>query len=280
MKEKTLRPDIFLYHDHISFLTDWFAYLKKTRTNFSMRELAKKTQIASGYIPMVLSGKRELTEKSFQKIASELHLNPEEKKHLSLLRIIGTTHNTETRIETLSQIVNAKKFQNKNVNEFVVHEYLTKWQYVVIREMVNLDNLKMDVKWIQDRLKYKISSAEINNALEFLKKHQLLAQDEQGKWYQPQSDLQCKDGVFKLSLGQFHRQIFELAARSIDDTVSTKRYIGGHTVAIADQDFTKAKEIIDVALKKLQELGEKATVKDDVYHFEIAAFPLTENKLK
>ena len=85
MKVKTHKPDIFLYHDHLSFLKDWIAYLKKTRTSFSMRELAKKSQIASGYIPMILSGKRELTEKAFQKIVSELHLNPEEKLLSSLL---------------------------------------------------------------------------------------------------------------------------------------------------------------------------------------------------
>jgi uncharacterized protein (TIGR02147 family) len=91
--------------------------------------------------------------------------------------------------------------------------------------------------------------------------------------------LDCKEGVYKISLGQFHRQMLELAATSIENTPRAERYILGHTAAISCDDLDQVKEILDEALKKIEALGAKSkSGRHEVYHIELAAFPLTRTE--
>ena len=41
-------------------------------------------------------------------------------------------------------------------------------------------------------------------------------------------------------------------------------------------DFLKAKEIYDQALAEIEKLGKSKNINEHVYHFELAAFPMTE----
>lgn len=274
------RPDIFTYYDHLTFLKDWFTYLKKSRSDFSIRTLAQKSEIASGYLPMVLSSQRELSEKAFLKILPHLGLDAQEKKFLSLLRLVGESQDATIKVDAVNQMSKLKRFKEKNDKEIRVYEYLTKWFYVAIRELVVLSEFKLDHEWIQKKLTGRISIPEIEEAIQFLKDQNFITQDLQGKWIQPKTELDCREGIFKLSLSQFHRQMLELASDSIDKTPRAERYILGHTVAISSQDFQKIKAIIDESVSKITQLDLGTEEKQHVYHIEIAAFPLTKNEGK
>ena len=274
------KPNIFTYHDHISFLKDWFLYLKKSRSEFSMRTLAQKSQIASGYLPMVLAGQRELSEKAFLKILPNLGLDTQERKFLSLLRLVGESRDPSIRVDAVNQMSKLRRFQESNNKEVRVYEYLTKWFYVAIRELVALSDFKMDSEWIKNKLTGRITISEIEEAIEFLKVEGFLAQDPNGKWVQPKADLDCREGIFKLSLGQFHRQMFDLASESIEKTPREKRYILGHTVAISAQDFEKIKAILNESVDKILQMKKEDAKKEHVYHIEMAAFPLTLDERK
>ncbi len=245
-----------------------------------MRSLAQKSKIASGYLPMVLKRQRELSEKAFLKVLPHLSLDPQERKFLGLLRLVGESKDPNVRIEAVNQMSRLRKFQEKNNNEIRVYEYLTKWYYVAIREMAALSDFKMDPEWIKNKLNGRITTAEVDEALEFLKEQGFLVQDAKGEWTQPQTNLDCREGIFKLSLGQFHRQMFELASESIEDTPREKRYILGHTVAISAQDFDKIKAILNESVAKITQLDDQKGNKEEVYHIEMAAFPLTKEERK
>ncbi|MBC7690263.1 MAG: hypothetical protein H7222_00710, partial [Methylotenera sp.] len=58
------KPDIHSYHDHLKFLEDWLAYLKASQSGLSLRSLAVQAKLSSGYLPMVLSGQRILSDKA------------------------------------------------------------------------------------------------------------------------------------------------------------------------------------------------------------------------
>ncbi len=274
------KPDIFTYHDHIGFLRDWLQHLEKTRNDFSLRALASKSNIAIGYLPMVLANKRKLTEKGFLKLLPYLELDAQEKKFLSLLRLIGESSSSHTRIEAVNQMSHMKRFLDNNKKEIRVYEYLTKWFYVAIREIVALNDFKPDYEWIRNKLNGKLTLAEVQDALDFLIANGFLIKDSTGKLSQAETALDCREGIFKLSLGQFHRQMFGLAADSIENVPRDQRYIIGHTVAISESDFKRIKEIIDESVQKITQLGDEAKQKEHVYHIEIAAFPLTKNERK
>ncbi len=274
------KPDIFTYHDHIGFLRDWLQHLEKTKNDFSLRTLASKSNVATGYLPMVLANKRKLTEKGFLKLLPHLELDAQEKKFLSLLRLIGESSSSHTRIDAVNQMSHMKRFLDNNKKEIRVYEYLTKWFYVAIRELVALNDFKYDYEWIRNKLNGKLTLAEIEDALDFLIANGFLIKSSDGKLSQAETALDCREGIFKLSLGQFHRQMLGLAADSIESVPRDQRYIMGHTVAISESDFKKIKEIIDESVQKITQLGNEAKQKEHVYHIEIAAFPLTKNERK
>lgn len=120
---------------------------------------------------------------------------------------------------------------------------------------------------------------EIEQGFEFLKNHSYIIKNESDKWVQAKTHLDCREGIFKLSLGEFHRQMLNLAAYSIDSVKREDRFIMGQTMAVSKEDFIKIKEIINQAVLQINQVNKNATKKTDIYQIEIATFPLVQNDL-
>ncbi len=271
------QPNVFEYEDVGSFLNDWLGYLKANK-KMSLRQITRESEISAGYLSMVLSGKRRLTKKALEKILIHLRLSQQERRFLELLHTVGESESAPTRVEALSEMARLSAFRRVNQKEHDTYRYLTKWYYVAIREMVLLPDFQDSPQWIQERLRGKIGLREVTEALEFLEERGLIARDANGKRTLNALDLQCKEGVYKISLGEFHRQALEMAHKSIHEVARDRRYILGRTVAISKAEFLRAKEIFDEALKKIEVLGQGADVSKEVYHFELVAFPMTEKQ--
>ena len=272
--------NIYHFHDPILFLNEWFAYLKKEKNQFNLNELSKKSSLSPANLSLILSRQRPLTEKSFNKLINFIYLDAPERKYLNQLRIVDQSENSDLRIEALNQIVKICKSKSLNSNEYKVFEYLTKWYYVAIFEMFALDHFEWDSNWIQKRLVKKISLFEIDQSLEFLKAQGYVVQNETGKWVQAVAQMDCKDGIFKLSLGEFHRQMLSLASYSIDSVKREDRFIMGQTMALSKEDFLKIKNIINQAIVQINDVNKNVNQRTDIYHIEIATFPLALENLK
>ena len=90
--------------------------------------------------------------------------------------------------------------------------------------------------------------------------------------------LECTSDVYRVALAQFHREVFELAAKAVQDVPRDKRNIQGHTFALNGENYGKAQAILEEAIEKVRRLGEDEKNGDAVYHMEIALFPMTESE--
>ena len=70
----------------------------------------------------------------------------------------------------------------------------------------------------------------------------------------------------------------QLAGDSIVKSKSDERQLKGHCVAFDEDNFNKAKEILDEALEKIRKLKNCSEENEEVYFMELALFPLTKNK--
>lgn len=241
-----------------------------------MRTLAVKSQVAIGYLSMCLNKQRVLSTKALHKILPHLKLTAREKRFLELLHTIGTSEEPETRLQAINDMSRLQSFKANNAQDVDVYRYLTNWYYVAIREMVALTDFKADPIWIQKRLGGRISQAECEQSLVFLLDKGFILKDEAGKYKLPDRNLNCNEGIFKASLGEFHRQMFNLAAQAVEKVPRSFRYILGHTLSIAVEDLEKVRAILDDAQAKLEKLGQAAKNATHVYHVELASFPLTK----
>lgn len=274
------RPDIHSFHDYREFLRDWLAFQKKGgQSPSSLRALARAAGLAAGYLPMVLSGARHLSPKALARISPVLGLSQAERSYLDHLVALGTSDSQDTRLAALSRMRRSRGYRKLNPREAEAYQYLTHWYYVAIRELARVPGFRADPEWIRPRLLARVPVAEIQKALEFLIEKKFLAvrQDLSAEALDA-GNLDCIAGIYRLTLGKFHREMLALAAKSIEEVPSDERFIMGHTFPIDPTKWEEAKKIVTGAIEKIRALERKPAQNDRIYHVEISAFPLTRRR--
>jgi hypothetical protein, TIGR02147 len=271
-----MKPVVYHYHDYRKFLKEWFAFLQASDADLSLRKVSEKAGLAVGLLPMVLSGKRNLSDKALESLKKQLKLKTDELAYLKYMIELNDSDDREEKLELVKKMQKFQSYEEGNSKELETYKYLTKWHYVAIREMIALDDFKNEIDWIQERLSFPVSPKEIDDALEFLLAHNFIQKAGKGKYKVQDKLLDCSEGIYRLSLGEFYKQIYVLAVEAIDKVPRTERLLLGHTLAVSDTAYEKISEILNEALSKVVEIEKNDLKKDRVYQVSFAAFPLTK----
>ncbi|MNL06553.1 hypothetical protein D3C87_1271920 [compost metagenome] len=168
------------------------------------------------------------------------------------------------------------KYQEENGKELEAYKYLTKWHYVALREMIQLEDFKNDIDWIQERLSFSVTPKDIQEALNFLVEYNFIEKSGKGKFRVKDKIIDCFDGIYRLSLGEFYKQVYALAIESIDSVPREERLLLGHTFAVSNESYNKISEVLNEALSKIRDIEKSDFKKDRVYQVSFAAFPMTK----
>lgn len=269
------RPDIFDYLNHRDFLKDWVAYLK-TEEKIGLRELATSAGISAASLSLCLSENRTWTVKLIGKLIPHLELKKNEQQALRHLYVIGTTDNPIERLTAFDEFRTLPGYSAKHRDSSKMYLYLRHWLNVTIRELVQLNDFKADVKWIRARLRFMPTEAEIEKSLKFLINEKYIAMDANNKWQITNQHLDCQEGVFRISLGEYHRQVLQLAQRSIEEIPRELRLIMGHTAALNGEQKNKAEQILKNALAEIEKLEKNSENPDQLYQIELVMMPLSK----
>jgi uncharacterized protein (TIGR02147 family) len=259
-------------------LRDQVEYLKITNPDFSLREVSRRAHLAPGFLPMYLKGQRNISGPTASRLIKGFELSSEESRFLQLLIDLASADSVEHRSKLLSRIQKLELYQQKKLSEFEVHQYLRHWHYVAIRELSLIGGFRADPSWIRRRLGGQVSLAQVKEALEFLIRHQYIQQSGDTHHPNQSKDLRCEDGVYRISLAHFHKNMLAKAVESIDAHNAQERVVVGYTVSIPKGDLKKAKKILEDALDSIAVLEAPAATDAEVYHFALAGFPLTETR--
>ena len=270
---KVTKPVIFEYHDYRAFFKAWFVYLKKQHKT-SLRELARQSGLSSGYLPMVVSGKRDLSDKALLALQPHLKLRQNELAFLKELCLLSDSHEQEQRLECYKRIRRFFRYNEQHGDSIEAHRYLEKWYYVAIRELARLPEFNLTPAWIREQLLFKVTKSQVQEALDFLVENKYLKVDNKGRVERPEKPIRCHQGVYRLSMSQFHRQVLELAAESIHEVSREKRHLLSHTMAIPQSKFAQVRAVLDEALAKIEALTGEAAKADSVYQVSLMSFPL------
>jgi uncharacterized protein (TIGR02147 family) len=269
------RPDVFDYLDHHSFLKDWIVYLKEVKM-IGMRTLATTAGVSAASLSLCLSEDRRWTLKLLGKLVPHLELKKPEQEALRLLFVIGTTDDPMERLASFDDLRRIPAYSEKQRDSSTVYLYLRHWLNVTIRELVQLADFQPNAKWIRERLRFMPTELEIERSLRFLLKEGYLKQGPEGHWLTPNPHLDCQEGVYRLSLGEYHRQVLQLAQRSIEEVPRELRLILGHTVALDVEHKKQAEAILKAALNEIQKLSGNQASPDELYQFEFIMIPLSQ----
>jgi uncharacterized protein (TIGR02147 family) len=275
------RPKIFGYHDYRRFLKDWFAYLRETDRNFSIRSLSVKAKLGSGYISMILAGERNLTFKILSRISPYLKLNRSENSFLEHLVQLAASEESTDKVIALNRMTRFSSYQKQNPGEAEFIAYMSNWYYVAIREMASLPDFQLDPLWIQGRLGQSVSLENIKTALEFLVRHGYIRAARDGSTLAPKEPLDCQGDVYRTALTRYHQQMLAIASESLESVPDNERDLDGCTFALDQARFVEAKKIINEAMERIVALEKSPGLPaDQIYHLEFALFPLTRKTRK
>lgn len=267
------KPLIFNYHDYRTYLSDSLEFNKNS--GISSREICKLAELSHSYLSHVLNHRRNLSLKNAAKIALALQLNNDELSYLKNLIVISDDSNHSNKIAAYNKIKNKKDYKETGKKELEVYNYLTQWHNVAIRELAATGIDVSDYKTVQQKLKYHVPIKEIEKSVKFLIEHGFLNTNNEKPVYN-QKTIKCYSGIFQLTMGEYHKKMFELAAESLYMDTKENRKHEAFSVALSKDAFKKAKSILENALDEIEALADSELNKNEVFHFGVFGFPLTK----
>lgn len=242
---RALQVDVFAYFGYRSFLRDAYTDLKQRQAGFSYRWFARRAGMTSpNFLKLVIDGKRNLSAASTERFATALELSSNETAFFRELVGFGQARTAAEKNRHFERIGAYRQHRAVCALERHQFEYLSHWWYPAIRELVACEGFVEDAEWIASRLVPAITAAQARQALDLLHALGFVDRDERGRLRQRTPLLSTGPEVRSLAVGNFHRQMMERAAASIDLVDRDLRDISGVTIALSPEAFQRVKQKI------------------------------------
>jgi uncharacterized protein (TIGR02147 family) len=267
------RPDPMKANSVCAFLKSWMEYLRHSH-QISLRQIAKDAKVSVAILPLVLSGKRRITEQLLNKLLPHLKLKVSE---ASFLRRLHRCDNEAgpNKSERFQELRRFGSYKEKRPDEYEALVYLSHWIYPTLRELMCTDHYVDDVEWIQSQLRQPLKRELIAQAREFLISHSYVVASE-GRYKFPEGKhVVCDEQVQKAALIGFHRGLFQEAAQALVEVPRDQRNIQAITVGLSPANYKAAVEILDEALNNIRSLALRSGERTQIYALGINAFPMT-----
>lgn len=269
---------VYDYMDYRCFLKDRFSDLKKRNPLFSYRSFNRLAGTkSSGFLKLVVDGKRNLGDEGVAMVARGFKLNDDERKYFESLVKFNQAGRHDEKDLHFRQLSQHRRFIAAKPLTAAQYHLFSHWYYVALLEMLRMEtDERKTVRWIQERIRPKVGVRELNRAVRELEQLGLLKISEDGSLSPREAMLTTEDEVSSLSVANFHVQMSGLAARSVAQDPASQREFSTLTVATSEKSFQRIKQEIQRFRKKLhsiieQENGSSRTL---VAHLNLQLFQL------
>jgi uncharacterized protein (TIGR02147 family) len=235
------------------FIKKEYILRQKRNPKYSLRAFAKYLKVDVGSLSQFINGRRNYSLKKMNHMAHILGLKNE---------------------ETVSLI--GQKPKDFEVAEPETFHLLSKWYYIAILELLELENFDPNEEWIAKKLGLSIDV--VKTALDNLFNANVLILMPNHKWKNNWNSLttQKSEDVDHLELRELQKQLLKLAEHSIDHNPGTKKSHSTYVSAVDESLVPEIKKEIKNFRRKIADLIEnKSRVKNSVYCLQINFFPET-----
>jgi uncharacterized protein (TIGR02147 family) len=268
-------PDIYEYLDYRQFLADYYAAAKANSAVFSYRYFSRKAGYSSpNFLKVVIDGQRNISADSVDRFASALKLSGAEARFFANLVAFAQAGNEEEKNEAFERVSASRRFRQARRLDRAFFLYLSRWYYPAIREMAARSDFRDDPAWIAEQLLPPITVAQARESLDLLLELGLLVRAEDGTLQRGDAAVTTGHEVRSLAVGNYHRQMLQRAAESIELVASQHRDISGMTVCISADTVPELKQRIHGFRELLMDVCERDGRRDTIYQLNIQLFPL------
>jgi uncharacterized protein (TIGR02147 family) len=269
------RPDIYAYLDYREFLRDEYEHRKRHQRGFSYRWFAKKAGLsAPNFLQLVIQRKRNLTSESAQKFAAALDLGVPEARFFSDLVGFNQAQTPAEKNLHFERLGSYRRHRAVRALERSEYDYYSTWYVPVIRELVTCAGFREEPEWIAKHLIPNITTAQASQALELLLRLGFLVRGEDGTLKQADPLISTGPEVRSLAVKNFHHQMMERAAASIEIVPREARDISSLTVALGPEGLKAFKQEIVALRARLLEVSAQEQEPSRVVQLNFQLFPL------
>lgn len=274
-KDAVRRPDIFSYIDFRKFLKDIFAYHKELFPYFSYRYIAKKVMAGSpGWFANITSARNTLTDTYLLRTGNLFGLKGREIDYFELITKYGQTTSIEEKGYYLSRIHEFKgvAFKLLGREQF---DYYRHWYITAIRELLLIVDDEGNGEQLAALLQPEISRQEAFDAIETLKKLDLVRKNVHGK-LKPTDEVVRKDADFSSvywSANMYAK--LTLALKALETIPKNERDFSEVVVPLSAEGLSEVSTELALVRKKILAISEKDSGRNRIYQCSLQLFPLT-----
>ncbi|MEQ1878807.1 MAG: TIGR02147 family protein [Bdellovibrionia bacterium] len=224
----------------------------KRNPAYSLRAFAKQLGVDSSYLSKILTGKRKLSKRAELGFAKKLNWDPEKLKSLS-----------------------KSEFQQIEMDQFKI---ISDWYHFAILELVHTESFRPSSTWIARSL--KISFGEAQDAVERLKRLNMIQVDAKGSWKVTVQNSTTHHAQTNEALQKMQTQILTQAIQALTETPLTERDQSTVTMCVSEARLEQAKLMIKNFRRDLMHFLEGGKTKDRVYQLNVSLFPVSQKAEK
>lgn len=270
-------PDIDPYDCYRRYLGDWFQVQKIRNPRFSHRLFARRAGFSSSaFLPLILQGKRNLTDRHLDGFVGALQLSPRGAAIFRALVAKGNARDEGARRSAEAALRSARLGSARRVSSDQVRFY-DSWRHVAVHQALDCIAVSDDLKSLRAFLRPAPTLAELRRSLELLETLHLVKRDAQGCWKTNDANLLGDSRLPSWRLREFQAQMIDLGKTAHERFPSGRTVERTETLAVGlpaaerirDRVRRCLDEIVEIALS---DPGPPATV----LQFNAQLFPLSE----
>lgn len=274
---------IYTYADYREYLHDFYLAQKSSRPYFSYRHIAKDAGInSSGFYPLVIQGKRNLTGATIQKTCVALKLAPPESeffKTLVLFNQAKTLRKKNGFFDTLVKLRNEKKVEIVTEQRY---DIFSQWYHGAIRELAVCREFKDDFRKLGRMLNPPITEKQARESIDLLLRLGFLTK-EGGRYAYAQSSPIITTGqdIKAHQVINYQVRMLELAIEAFNRFGPNDRlFTSSTTLRVSKTTYEVLKQKNREHRRELLKIAEADKSANQVYQLNINMFPLSNLKYK
>ena len=268
---------IYNYTDYKKYLGDYYRTQKENHPHFSFQLFADRAGFKSKtYLHKIINGKKCLARVSILKVAKALKLKQNETSYFEVLVNFNDARSIKDReyyFNCLQELGQSDPARPVLKSQF---QYFSRWYFVVIRELITIQDFKDDFKLLAKSVEPSILPEQAEHAVKTLIDLGLIRKSPSGKYVQTDNALTTDPDITPLAVQVFQKECLKLASDSIEYHNNKVRDISTLTVGISQRGFDKISGEIAVFRKKLVEIVKNDNPADRVYQINFQLFPLSK----
>jgi len=273
------KPLIQDYENYRDYLRDWYAWMKESSPQFSYRTFSKWAGFKSpNQLQLIIQGKRNITRQTLGLFTKILKLKRREARYFEILVNLNQASTPQAQANYLKDL---SEYFKRHGNELKhnQYEYLMKWYYPVLRELVTTKGFKIERHALARRIGHGITPRQIDEALDKLIALKLLAKNE-GKLKQSQAVVTTGAETKEAASYFYHEQMLQLALAALKKQMPDERNFSAITLACRKSDISEIAQILnDCRQQVLSYLENRDGCEDEeVYQLNLQLFRVTKKR--